>query len=96
MVARMRQRCELCEALGCRESARVAQLVGIWVGARDALLCPDHALFALDSDVTSLAELTEVYRFVHDEHAALSGKRARRAGSPGVQGAHALGGQPRT
>jgi hypothetical protein len=84
MVARMRQRCELCEATGCRDSARVAQLAGIWVGTRDALLCPDHALFALDSDVASMAELVEVYQFVHDDQPALSGKRSRRGASSGA------------
>jgi hypothetical protein len=81
----MRQRCELCEALGCRDSARVTQLAGIWVGTRDALLCPEHALFALDSDVTSLAELAEVYKFVEGDQPALSGRRSRRT----AQGAHA-------
>jgi hypothetical protein len=91
MVARMRQRCELCEAIGCRDSARVAQLAGIWVGTRDALLCPDHALFALDSDVASMAELVEVYRFVHDDQAALSGKRSRRGASGAAVHAAAFG-----
>jgi hypothetical protein len=56
-------------------------LIGVWVGTRDALLCPDHALFALDSDVASLSELVEVYQFVNDEVPAMSRKRARRAGS---------------
>jgi hypothetical protein len=58
----MRQRCELCEALGA-ESARGQQLIGVGVGPRDVLLCADHALFALDSDVSSVAELCEVYEF---------------------------------
>lgn len=74
----MRQRCELCEAIGCLDSARGAKLIGIWVGSRDALLCPDHALFALDSDVESMAELVEVYEFVNDGEPAVSRKRSRR------------------
>jgi len=61
----MRQRCELCEALGA-DSSRGHQhkLIGVAVGPRDVLLCADHALFALDSDVSSVAELREVYEFV--------------------------------
>lgn len=76
----MRKRCELCEAVGCHESARGAKLIGVWVGTRDALLCPDHALFALDSDVVSMAELIEVYEFVNDDEPAVSRKRGRSAG----------------
>ncbi|HTQ03958.1 MAG TPA: hypothetical protein VMI54_08875 [Polyangiaceae bacterium] len=34
------------------------------VGPRDALLCADHALFALDSDVASVSELRELFEFV--------------------------------
>ena len=60
----MRQRCELCEALGADSSRGHHRLIGVAVGPRDALLCADHALFALDSDVSSLAELREVYDFV--------------------------------
>jgi hypothetical protein len=85
----MRQRCELCEAIGCHDSARGAKLIGVWVGARDALLCPDHALFALDSDVVSMAELIEVYEFVNDEEPAVSGKRSRRAAAARVTAAAA-------
>ncbi len=59
----MRQRCELCEALGA-DSSRGHRLIGVAVGPRDALLCADHALFALDSDVANLAELRELYEFV--------------------------------
>ncbi len=59
----MRQRCELCEALGA-DSSRGHKLIGVAVGPRDALLCADHALFALDSDVTSFNELRELYEFV--------------------------------
>lgn len=59
----MRQCCELCEALGA-DSARGHKLIGVVVGSRDALLCADHALFALDSDVASLGELRELYDFV--------------------------------
>jgi hypothetical protein len=79
----MRQRCELCEGIGCLDSIARAKLIGVWVGTRDALLCPDHALFALDSDVGSMEELVEVYEFVNDEGPAVSRKRTRRAGSDG-------------
>jgi hypothetical protein len=79
----MRQRCELCESIGCHDSVTGSKLIGVWVGTRDALLCPDHALFALDSDVVSLAELVEVYEFVNDLEPALSGKRRRRSSAAG-------------
>jgi hypothetical protein len=59
----MRQCCELCEALGA-DPARGHKLIGVAVGSRDALLCADHALFALDSDVASLGELRELFEFV--------------------------------
>ncbi|HEV8549479.1 MAG TPA: hypothetical protein VGQ57_10630 [Polyangiaceae bacterium] len=59
----MRQRCELCEALGA-DATRSHKLIGVVVGPRDALLCTDHALFALDSEVASVEELCEVFRFV--------------------------------
>jgi hypothetical protein len=59
----MRQCCELCEALGA-DSARGHKLIGVVVGSRDALLCADHALFALDSDVASIGELRELFEFV--------------------------------
>jgi hypothetical protein len=81
----MRQRCELCEALGADHS-HGHKLIGVAVGPRDVLLCADHALFALDSEVTSLAELREVYEFVAlmepsaDEAAFVaSSKRGRHA-----------------
>lgn len=72
----MRQRCELCEALGA-DSARGHKLIGVAVGPRDTLLCADHALFALDSDVGSIGELRELFEFVaavepSDEVAATS------------------------
>ena len=60
----MRQRCELCEALGADSARGHHKLIGVAVGPRDALLCADHALFALDSDVSSVQELREVYEFV--------------------------------
>ncbi len=60
--AGMRQRCELCDALGA--DSRGHQLIGVAVGPRDALLCADHALFALDADVGSLGELRELFEFV--------------------------------
>lgn len=76
----MRQRCELCEAIGCLDSARGNKLIGIWVGTRDALMCPDHALFALDSDVESMDELVEVYEFVNQVDAAPAASRKRSRG----------------
>jgi hypothetical protein len=59
----MRQCCELCEALGAG-SSRGHKLIGVAVGQRDALLCADHALFALDADVASVEELCELFEFV--------------------------------
>ena len=59
----MRPCCELCEALGA-DSARGHKLIGVAVGSRDALLCADHALFALDSEVASIGELRELFEFV--------------------------------
>lgn len=59
----MRQHCELCAALGA-DSARGHKLIGMVLGPRDALLCTDHALFALDADVASVDELRELYQFV--------------------------------
>lgn len=58
----MRQRCELCEALGAPSHGH--PLIGLAVGPRDALLCAEHALFALDADVGSVNELRELYEFV--------------------------------
>jgi hypothetical protein len=77
MVASMRKCCELCAALGVTDVPRGMALIGVAVGARDALLCTDHALFALDSDVGSLEELREVYDFVNEDAPARSGRRAR-------------------
>jgi len=63
MVLGMRQHCELCTALGAG-STRGHKLIGVAVGSHDFLLCTDHALFALDSDVESVDELRELYEFV--------------------------------
>jgi hypothetical protein len=53
----------------------------VTVGARDALLCADHALFALDSDVSDLAELRELHEFIETvepspDEVAVRGRRA--------------------
>jgi len=77
MVASMRKCCELCAALGVSDPPRGMALIGVAVGARDALLCTDHALFALDSEVESLEELREVYEFVTEDAPARSGRRNR-------------------
>ena len=77
MVAGMRKCCELCAALGLSDSPRGMALIGVAVGARDALLCTEHALFALDSEVESSAELREVYEFVSADAPAQSGRRQR-------------------
>jgi hypothetical protein len=79
MVAWMRKCCELCAALGVLEAPRGMALIGVAVGARDALLCTEHALFALDSDVGSLEELREVFDFVNEDAPARSGRRPRPA-----------------
>jgi hypothetical protein len=89
----MRQRCELCDALGA--DSRGHQLIGMAVGPRDALLCADHALFALDADVGSLGELRELFEFVAsvepspDDVAVASRPyaRPRRAGTRASRGA---------
>jgi hypothetical protein len=60
----MRQRCELCEALGADSQRAHQKLIGVAVGPRDVLLCAEHALFSLDSDVSSVEELCEVFQFV--------------------------------
>ncbi len=87
MVFAMRQHCELCAALGA-DSARGHKLIGMAVGPRDALLCAEHALFSLDTDVESLEELRELFEFVStvepspDEMAAsVSRGGARRDGA---------------
>ena len=59
----MRQHCELCAALGA-DLARGHKLIGMAVGPRDALLCIEHALFSLDTEVESLEELRELVEFV--------------------------------
>ena len=80
----MRQRCELCEALGA-VSPGGHKLIGVAVGPRDALLCAEHALFALDSEVADLSELREVYEFVGSDEpaveAVVSVDRRRRGAS---------------
>lgn len=80
----MRQRCELCEALGA-VSPSGHKLIGVAVGPRDALLCAEHALFALDSDVADLRELREVYEFVGSDEPAqdevVTVERRRRGAS---------------
>ena len=63
MVLHMRQHCELCAALGA-DLARGHKLIGMAVGPRDVLLCADHALFSLDTEVESLEELRELFEFV--------------------------------
>ena len=60
----MRQRCELCAALGADSQRGHPKLIGVAVGPRDVLLCAEHALFALDSDVANVEELCEVFEFV--------------------------------
>jgi len=80
----MRQRCELCEALGA-VSPGGHKLIGVAVGPRDVLLCTDHALFALDSDVAGMDELREVYEFVGSVEPCpdelVTVERGRRGGS---------------
>jgi hypothetical protein len=86
MVFPMRQHCELCAALGA-DSARGHKLIGMVVGPRDALLCAEHALFSLDTDVESLEELRELFEFVStvepspDEVAASVSRGSRRDGA---------------
>jgi hypothetical protein len=67
MVARMRQRgtrqhCEACEV-----TSRSAKLIGVMLGEHDVLLCADHALLALDTDMQSLAELKELLVLLSDD-----------------------------
>lgn len=67
MVARMRQRgtrqhCEACEV-----TSRSAKLIGVMLGEHDVLLCTDHALLALDTELQSLAEVKELIALLADE-----------------------------
>jgi hypothetical protein len=86
MVLGMRQHCELCAALGA-DSARGHKLIGMAVGPKDVLLCAEHALFSLDTDVESLEELRDLFEFVttvepSPDEAAFSNRRgARRDGA---------------
>lgn len=84
----MRQRCELCEALGA--DSRGHNLIGVALGPRDALLCMDHALFALDADVGSVSELRELFEFVASvepspDEVAVARRTYARVGSAGVR-----------
>lgn len=93
----MRQRCELCEALGA-DSSRGRQLIGMALGPRDALLCTDHALFALDADVESVRELCELYQFVAEVEPAPGEAAvavAAREGSHGAATSRATASMPR-
>jgi hypothetical protein len=86
-VVGMRQRCELCEALGA-VSPGGHKLLGVAVGPRDALLCADHALFALDSEVANVDELRELFEFVSavepsPDDAAIVERGRRRGSAPG-------------
>jgi hypothetical protein len=80
MVARMRQRgtrqhCEACEV-----TSRSATLIGVMLGERDVLLCAEHALLAIDTDMQSLAEVKELLVLLADDATAPAATR-RRAGA---------------
>ena len=85
----MRQCCELCEALGA-DSARGHKLIGVAVGSRDALLCADHALFALDSDVASMGELRELFEFVAAVEPSPDEVAARRSSRSAARAARSV------
>jgi hypothetical protein len=95
--ARMRQCCELCEALGAG-SSRGQKLIGMAVGQRDVLLCGEHALFALDADVESVDELCELYEFVASVEPsggeAATAASARRAPQRAAAAAGGTGARP--
>jgi len=62
MVLVMRQHCEACET-----TQRNAKLIGIMLGDQDVLLCTEHALLALDTEMRSLAELRELLVLLADD-----------------------------
>lgn len=81
MVARMRQRgtrqhCEACEV-----TSRGAKLIGVMLGEHDVLLCAEHALLAIDTDMQSLAEVKELLVLLADESTAAVSTR-RSPGAP--------------
>jgi hypothetical protein len=86
MVAHMRQRgtrqhCEACEV-----TSRSAKLIGVMLGEHDVLLCADHALLALDTEMQSLKELKELLVLLSDEGPATSTTRhSRGAATPSTR-----------
>jgi hypothetical protein len=75
MVARMRQRgtrqhCEACEV-----TSRNAKLIGVMLGEHDVLLCAEHALLAIDTDLQSLAEVKELLVLLADDAPAAATTR---------------------
>jgi hypothetical protein len=75
MVASMRQRgtrqhCEACEV-----TSRSAKLIGVMLSEHDVLLCADHALLALDTDMQSLTELKELLLLLSDDAATPASTR---------------------
>ncbi len=75
MVFAMRQHCEACE-----HTPRNAKLIGVMLGHQDVLLCTDHALLALDTEMRSAEELRELLVLLADDPPAPATTR-RSAGS---------------
>jgi len=78
MVRAMRQHCEACTV-----TPKSAKLIGVMLGEHDVLLCAEHALLALDTEMRSLAELKELMILLADDApAAASTKRSGGAVQP--------------
>ncbi len=57
-----RQHCEACEV-----TSRNAKLIGVMLGEHDVLLCAEHALLAMDTDLQSLEEVKELLVLLADD-----------------------------
>jgi hypothetical protein len=69
----MRQHCEACDP-----TPRGAKLIGVILGESDVLLCTDHALLALDTEMRSLDELKELLVLLADEPTVSTRRSAGR------------------
>jgi hypothetical protein len=76
-----RQHCEACEV-----TSRNAKLIGVMLGEHDVLLCAEHALLAIDTDLQSLAEVKELLVLLAEDAPAAttcrSNPRATRSAAP--------------
>jgi hypothetical protein len=47
-------------------TSRSAKLIGVMLGESDVLLCAEHALLAIDTDMQSLTEVKELLALLAD------------------------------